>query len=32
MSYVADFRHGRVVRTRWFANHADALKAAGLRE
>jgi ketosteroid isomerase-like protein len=32
VSYVADFRDGRVVRTRLFADHADALEAAGLSE
>jgi ketosteroid isomerase-like protein len=26
------FRNGKVIRSEWFANQADALEAAGLRE
>jgi ketosteroid isomerase-like protein len=29
---VFTFRHGKVLRSAWFADHAEALKAAGLRE
>lgn len=30
VTYVAEFHDGRVIRVRLFADHAEALKAAGL--
>jgi ketosteroid isomerase-like protein len=32
VTYVSEFRDGRIIRTRLFADHAEALEAAGLRE
>jgi ketosteroid isomerase-like protein len=29
---VVTIRQGKIVREHWFADHADALEAAGLRE